>query len=337
MTHDHSTFLNSIAERIADYRTHDGISIGTPDHVEKWVSQFDESSRFHILEELDHVLSRTYFSKNVIKEFLSGIVINNGITGDDIHEFWKNTNLVEIQENGSSQSDFLEIFNEALQDKVGLNKNQCGNGNNTFVYIDDAIFSGKRLRDDICKWISESAPTNATLYVVVIAVYDESYWAERQIMKHAKALGKNINMNIYRCIQLENRKAYKDNSDVLWPTTIPNDEQTQKHAEMVNSQFNIEFRNGSSLGNNGIFKTNEGRQILEQEFLIKGVGIYESTENFPKSLARPLGFSSLTTLGFGSTVVTYRNCPNNAPMVLWASHPWYPLFPRKQNRHRQTA
>ena len=50
-----------------------------------------------------------------------------------------------------------------------------------------------------------------------------------------------------------------------------------------------------------------------------------------KESARPLGFSLLKTLGFGATVVTHRNCPNNCPLALWAGDPWYPLFRRKTN------
>jgi hypothetical protein len=46
---------------------------------------------------------------------------------------------------------------------------------------------------------------------------------------------------------------------------------------------------------------------------------------------RPLGNMLLETLGFGSLIVTFRNCPNNAPLALWAGDPWHPLFPRTTN------
>jgi hypothetical protein len=47
--------------------------------------------------------------------------------------------------------------------------------------------------------------------------------------------------------------------------------------------------------------------------------------------AERVGNMVLSTLGFGSTIVTFRNCPNNAPLAFWAGDPWYPLFPRKIN------
>ena len=59
----------------------------------------------------------------------------------------------------------------------------------------------------------------------------------------------------------------------------------------------------------------------------------------PQAVLRPLGYHCLKDLGFGATVVTYRNCPNNCPLAWWwdsAAIPgsrcrgrWYPLFPRR--------
>lgn len=336
MSNNRLDILNSIARRIADYRAHDSINVGTPDHVEKWVSQFNHNSQLLILSELDHILSKTYFSKDFIRGFLSKIVTNKEIAGSSIHQFWRNANLIEIQENESSQSDFLKIFSESLQNEVGFNKDQCGNGSDTFVYIDDAIFSARRFRDDIMSWISNDAPNNATLYVVVIALYSGYHWALKRLQLRAVELEKDISIKIFRYIELENTRSKKNMSDVFWPTAIPDDQKTRAHVDMVNSAYPVHLREGDSLGSGNIFQTDMGRKILEKEFLVKGVEIYNSTNNFPDA-ARPLGFSTLTTLGFGATVVTYRNCPNNAPLALWAGHPWQPLFPRKRNRQRQTA
>jgi hypothetical protein len=71
--------------------------------------------------------------------------------------------------------------------------------------------------------------------------------------------------------------------------------------------------------------------------VLAGVRIRSFSQN-PSAALRPLGFGHFG-LGFGSTIVTFRNCPNNAPLALWwgdpkasAAHPfnkWYPLFQRK--------
>ncbi len=79
-----------------------------------------------------------------------------------------------------------------------------------------------------------------------------------------------------------------------------------------------------------IFSSDEGRELLEQQFLAKGAYIRTVCPLLNK-YQRPLGNMLLETLGFGSTIVTFRNCPNNAPLVFWAGDPWYPLFQRKTN------
>jgi hypothetical protein len=74
--------------------------------------------------------------------------------------------------------------------------------------------------------------------------------------------------------------------------------------------------------------------VLEREFLIAGTQI--RSQGNVSAVNRPLGHGYYG-LGFGSTLVTYRNCPNNCPLALWWGDPtatsgalkWYPLLPRK--------
>ena len=85
----------------------------------------------------------------------------------------------------------------------------------------------------------------------------------------------------------------------------------------------------------GVFSSEAGRQLLESEFLIAGVKIRTLTQS-PKDFIRPLGLGNFG-VGFGSLLVTYRNCPNNCPLALWWGDPeatsgalhWYPLLSRK--------
>jgi hypothetical protein len=72
-----------------------------------------------------------------------------------------------------------------------------------------------------------------------------------------------------------------------------------------------------------IFSSDEGRELLEQQFLVKGAYI-RTVCSMLNEYQRPLGNMVLETLGFGSTIVTFRNCPNNAPLVFWAGEPWHP-------------
>jgi hypothetical protein len=90
------------------------------------------------------------------------------------------------------------------------------------------------------------------------------------------------------------------------------------------------FRTPGNVGENKFFSCEDGRHLLEQEFLKAGAKIRSLCPHLNK-YQRPLGNMVLETLGFGSLFVTFRNCPNNCPLAFWAGDPWYPLFPRKTN------
>jgi hypothetical protein len=86
-----------------------------------------------------------------------------------------------------------------------------------------------------------------------------------------------------------------------------------------------------------VFSSEQGRQALEQGFLKAGMKIRSFSAD-PSAALKPLGFGPFG-VGFGSLFLSYRNCPNNAPLALWwgdpskpRTHPfskWLPLVPRK--------
>jgi len=167
-------------------------------------------------------------------------------------------------------------------------------------------------------------------------VHSGYYYARDRIRGAIKKVGKNIAVYWRHDIKLENRKAYRDSSDVLWPTIIPDDEALKAYMA-EEKKFPFEPRKPGGKLEHKIFSSEEGRQLLERELLVAGMRIRSLSQN-PSNVLRPLGYIKFG-LGFGSLIVTYRNCPNNTPLALWwgdpnekESHPlsrWYPLFPRK--------
>lgn len=146
--------------------------------------------------------------------------------------------------------------------------------------------------------------------------------------------GKNITIKYWRAANIENRKSQKKDSGVLWPAQLPEDARLSAYLGLAH-RFPFEPRPPG--GQLSPFSSEEGRQLLECQLLLAGVKIRAACEN-PKDIIRPLGFSAFG-LGFGSMIVTFRNCPNNCPLALWwgdpdagPNHPfskWYPLFPRR--------
>ena len=325
---ERSDLLSSIAETVADYRL--GVLVAcTPKRVNRWVSQFDPAAQFPILREMDHVLKRTYFSRDKAKELMSRLFRTERLVGDDPCRFWRGVRFLDIQGGGASQRAMLALFSKVLERECGFTVDDCGAEPCAYVYLDDASFSGNRLKHDLEAWVADDAPTEATVYIITIALHRYGrYYANREIHKAARSAGKSINLTWLRALYLEDRRAYTDSSDVLRPVSIPDDPAVQDYVAAMTHQPRL--RTAGGVGGNSLFSSDTGRQTLEKEFLKAGVHIRQTSPNL-NEYQRPLGSSGLETLGFGSLIVTFRNCPNNAPLALWAGDPWFPLFPRLTN------
>jgi hypothetical protein len=320
--------LESIAKTIADYREGE-ISPPTPDHVDTWIRQFDDDAQVPMLAELNHVLGETYISRPQVREFLSALVKNKNFAGENPRTFWRKASFLNIQEGGNSQQEMLAMFDEVLQRECDLTIAKCGKDAETFIYIDDGIFTGNRVRNDLTNWIQSSAPQQAEVRIVVIALHrGGEYYAGTGLKKAAEQTGKKIEIGWWRCVSIEDRKTYINSSDVLRPACLPEDERTKAYARSL--RYPPVLRKPGSIGENKFFSSEEGRNLLEQELLKAGVSIRDQCP-YLTVYQRPLGNMILETLGFGTLIVTFRNCPNNCPLALWAGDPWYPLFPRKTN------
>ncbi len=143
-TRKRRALLQSIANTIADYRQ-DDLDPPTPDHVDRWIGQFDTDVQEEMLAELDHVLKEAYIPKSTVEKFLSGLAKTHKLVGDDPRGFWKNVGFLDIQQGGSSQHEMLEMFDQVLQDEDGLTIADCSATSGEFIYIDDVVFSGLRV------------------------------------------------------------------------------------------------------------------------------------------------------------------------------------------------
>ena len=287
-----------------------------------------------MLEELNHIFTRTYLRNEHFDAFLSSLVENEKLTGGNHIQFWKKVNFLDIQQAGFSQMEMLSAFERVLLDKCGLAINDCRSYSNVYVYLDDGICSGGRVTSDLTDWIENEAPERAIVHILVMYLYSYGkYKALKQLKQTAKNVGKHITFKFWRVREFENRRTYSNASEVLRPRGIPDDEATRAYAEslkIAKHPYDLTLRTSHQNGSNSVFSSEAGRHILEQQFLKAGVRIRELCP-YLNEYQRPLGNMTFNELGFGSVVVTYRNCPNNAPLAFWVDEPWYPLFPRKTN------
>lgn len=326
--------LASIADIIKDYRAGE-IARPTPAHVDRWVCQFSEANQLPLLAEMEHLLKITYFTKQTISDFFANQIKHRKIAGEDFSTFWKGANLLNIQEHGRSQAEILTLFDESLKAQCDFGIADCGSEDGEFVYLDDVLFSGGRIGTDLKAWIQKDAPNKAKVHIIVIGTHQLGEWlCLKGLRETATEVGKNITIVCWAAIRLENRKAYKNTSEVLWPSVLPEDAELAAYMAQE-KKFPFDPRKPGGKVEHDIFTCEEGRQLLESEMLLAGIHIRSQCKE-PKPSMRPLGFSPFG-LGFGATIVTYRNCPNNCPLALWWGDPeatsgafhWYPLLPRK--------
>jgi hypothetical protein len=326
--------LASIAATVADYRAGEIASLGSA-HIDRWVQQFSNDIQEPLLSELDHVLKQTYLKRDFASGFLNKLLVNESLAGARPCEFWKSVNFLDIQQNGHSQHEMLEMFSDILERECGSAIDSCGRPVREFVYLDDVMFSGNRVGNDLASWIRGSAPNVAVVNVILVALHTSGEWlVGNRLKKEIATSGKQIAIKYWRAMSVENRKYYKNDSEVLWPADLPDDADLRAYLALPHK---FPFAPRSPGGKLGPFSSEGARQLLERELLLAGVKIRARCAN-PKDIMRPLGFSPFG-LGFGSMIVTFRNCPNNCPLALWwgdraadASNPlssWYPLFPRK--------
>jgi hypothetical protein len=328
--------LASVANTIEDYRAGE-IAKPSPSHVDRWVRQFDADIQVALLSEVDHTLKHTYFARSVVARFFSRQIKHEGIAGTTPCDFWRSAHVLDIQLQGHSQREIRQLFGIALQEQCSLALEDAGSAGGAYIYLDDVLFTGGRIGTDLSEWITKEAPTEFTLHILVIATHRFGEWKCIERLKKAAAdAGKKMQVHPWAVIRLENRQAKRDTSEVLWPAVIPQDESLQAYLA-AEKRFSFQPRQPGGKLEHGVFSSEAGRQLLEQQLLLAGMRI-RSFSKKPSQALRPLGFSPFG-LGFGSMIATYRNCPNNAPLALWwgdpdasIGHPfrnWYPLLPRK--------
>lgn len=329
---ERDNLLLSVANTIKSYRN-DELPEPTPDHVDRWLRQFTPDHQLSFIREFDHVMKHSFITQDNIETFLKNLVRNEKLAGADPASFWSAAKFLNVQQNGHSQKEMLKLFEKCLKAECNVDLANCGRQGGDYIYLDDVMFSGSRVGNDLEEWISTEAPQLAKVHVIVVGMYTGGiYFARKRLGEVIAKSGKTISIEYWRAVELENRKAWKSKSSVLWPSSIPETKEVQAFMALP-TKYPFEPRQEGPVVYP--FSSEAGRQVLESEFVIAGAKIRALSEN-PKQSMRPLGFSQFG-LGFGSMLATYRNCPNNSPLAIWWGDPkvtsgalhWYPLLQRE--------
>ena len=199
------------------------------EHVHKWISQFSPDTQDTILEETLHILKKWYFGRDKISLFLNEIMDylkaeNENATDADP---FKGICFLDIQESGKSQFQLLEILKDEANKKYGCSIRTGNPGQeNYYVYLDDGLYTGSRLRKDIKRCL-QTIPEGSHIDVIyLIACRSGMDFSKSELEKVCKA--KNIKLNIHRWREVCNNKtitridnvtSYEPVQECLWPSS----------------------------------------------------------------------------------------------------------------------
>jgi len=335
-----SALCARIAEIIADFRQDEmGIPKMDAAHVGRWVGQFEQADRLPILAGMAAVLPRSYFSRARTLACIQGMVRTNKIArGVELRQFWRSVGFLKLQEDGKSQVAMLEAFDQAMREALGFGISDTQPDGRTYLYLDDALFSGNQAGKLLKKWIEENDAEACRIIALFMGIHTNGEWYLCKRLLKDLADKRGIEIDVWHNTAIENSLTYRYSAHVLWPTAVPTHPAVQRWEATLQRGRDDWFHARPPGGGPSTewFGSEEIRQVMERAFFEKGAEIIGFSQE-PNPYLRPLGFSKLESPGFGTLFATHWNCPNNAPLVLHWGDPnesgplgrWYPLLPRR--------
>lgn len=337
---------DSIVESIKDYRNDDGIFLDA-DHVINWANQFGENAEF-MLNEINHILPQVYISKEKSKDFIDGHIqaLQKEFGYKTISDLLMNTEFLNMQEDHKSQPAILSILESLLDEKYGesyLKYESYPKIN--FVYFDDILASGSTVGKHLVAWLNSNNQqgvknadniinNNYKLSVNLFCchTWGRSFQEYRLLKTFENKIDKKISW--FWNLEIQNHAKWHNQSlNIAFPT-----EQQPSNVKSYLANLSAEkyedyaYRKEGIPADEGFFTTPENRIIYENILLQKGLSIINMIKGEVRPNLRPLGLinPSYKTFGLGTHFFTWRNIPNNSPLVFWwevQGHEWQPLFP----------
>lgn len=336
----------SIFKYIKDYRNDDGIQL-TIENIIEWAEQFEDDAEF-MLKELNNIIPKVYLSKNDAKKCISlhlkQLMKDYGYSSASA--FLIDTEFLDMQKDGKSQKIILELIEEVLSSEYQDSYIKYISFPKTnFIYFDDVLATGGTIGRHLIEWLSTKdnvGITNAdktikgsfklSVHLFCLHTWGHSFQKFRIKKTFVDSIEHKINW--YRNFEIENHVKWNNQSLNI---AIPTKEQpTNAKAYLANlsaeKYADYAYREEQSPNKEGFFTSPENRIKYENLLLQKGLSIIEMIKGEVKPNVRPLGFvhPNYKTYGLGTHFFTWRNVPNNSPLVFWwqvEGHTWKPLFP----------
>lgn len=342
--------MKELAERIyevvKDYRNHDNISI-TPEKILEWAGQFDDSSNL-ILTELDNFISEVYISREKAKKYVKGHFANYiKLFGySNVTQFLMDTEFLDLQQSHKSQPAILELLDEVLDENFSVSyKDYLTFPKKHYVYFDDILASGSTIGRHITEFLGQTdnndkknsdkiLSNEITLSISVFCIHEWGF--SFQDFRIIKTFGEKVSkkINWYSNYQIENHAKFADQKFNVAKPVKGNNIKINSYLESLEATKyeDYAYRNRADPTQETFFTNADNRIMFEDVITEKGIDIINKISGQIKPNLRPLGLinPSYKIFGLGTHFFTWRNIPNNCPLVYWwevPGHNWKPLFP----------
>lgn len=342
------TITKEILEIIQDYRKDDGLNLDT-NHIVKWVNQFEKQDRLFLLNEVNHILRKTYFSKEKIVacfiDFIKSQV--ERFKYKDEVSFLLNTYFISVQKKEKSQYQILQLFYQYITDNYGLKSQHIGSkSKKNVIYFDDTLATGNTLFREVREWLLNTSKKRKKYFELLI---EEEFrltifnicchtWGKVNVdyrikQTFSEKVRKRVNYEASYIIE-NHPYSFLPKLNFVYPQNYNQpviDNYFQSIDTGERSKYEqYAFRKPSTPKKEAFFSTPENRSKYEKIILLKGIEILSKVQNLKVKNLRPLGYTvkSHKTFGLGTQFFTYRNVSNTTPLVFWwEANGWYPLFP----------
>ena len=330
---------------VEDYQNDDGVQLNVKDILD-WANQFGENGQF-VLSEVTQILRKTYLSKEQCRGMLKLRLefLQKELRYLTMHEFIKDSHFFDVQNEGKSQKAVLNLIFDILKVDYSISylDLQLFKKKN-FIYFDDLLASGGTIRTDLLVWLLETEGEKQNYsrlivgeYKLIVSTFGKHVFGaglcKWQIMMNTdKKVGNHI--KFYADIEIEDHPQFLNQSyNCMMPFESEISDLARNYWENIPAQGQPAraFRPENTPIVETLFSSREARGRLEQLFIDKGITILDSVVSLGSN-QRPLGMTppSHRTFGMGTLFFTWRNIPNNAPIVFWwNNNGWLPLFPLK--------
>jgi hypothetical protein len=362
--------INELFKIVKDYRADENEVVGmvSKDRIQKWVNQFDKNERDFILNETAHILKDRYLSKSKVKNVLLGAIKSMAKTDNDsgnIPSFLSNSIFLDLQPSGKSQGVILELLESVIKEKIkkkiktstldALNDNQAKH----YIYFDDVLCTGNTYFQDIKDFLLSKdnggdeyyrkiLNGNICLHNCFIFAHKDNFIKKMNQFDMHVCEGIAQNKNNFFCYYnklIDNTLYPSSKLDILKPIEDHQSQEIADYKDQINEQVDgyIQsrfsrpenyYRKPNMPANEEFFTISENRIRYEKILLLKGIEIIKNS-NTSKPNIRALGYSlpSVRDFGFGTICFTWRNVPNNTPLVFWYSIGGFTaLFPKKSSQ-----